>query len=97
MTETSQGVSSDRWGQRAGFYLNVCFTVLVDVAFLGLWLSLQSWVSVHLANWPPLQGLDEWVLPTFRVIFGASTLVPVLLFVADDLYLVGLRMSRRFR
>jgi len=58
---------------------------LVDVVFLIIWLLLQRLVGELIINKWQVTGIDKWVLPAFQILFGVSTLLPVVVYVYVDL------------
>jgi hypothetical protein len=63
-------------------------TALIDAAFLAIWVAAQWGLSyveqtLALSNW-----LDQAVLTIARYVFAVSTLMPIVLFLGRDLWIM---------
>ena len=65
----------------------------IDLLFLTLWVVAQ-WLSHYLISLFPLTGFDNYIVAIFQVIFGISTLIPILAYVASDLAKIVLQARR---
>jgi hypothetical protein len=68
-------------------------TILLDTAFLIIWLLLQYLTNYLITMFPALE-LDKLLLMTFKFLFGFSTLIPIALFIYKDLRIMIIRTKK---
>ena len=69
-------------------------SVALDCLFLAFWVVVQWVVGSQIIERFRLKGLDEYMLLTFQIIFAVSTLIPILVYIAVDLYSIFLQAKR---
>lgn len=69
---------------------------LIDSAFLALWVAIQSLGNNFLQQFS-LDGIDQWVLNVFQIIFALSTLAPVIIYVYSDIAVMILQARERIQ
>jgi len=62
-------------------------TSILDAAFLVLWVVLQ-WGVNRIKFFFPLVGMDEWIFLVFHILFAVSTLVPIMIFIIKDIWIM---------
>lgn len=85
-------MNEDDWWKglkdRLKVFLSLAARIVLDGAFLALWVALQWGIDKWVITFFELTGAERWVLLAFQVVFGVSTLATVLAYVAVDLGLI---------
>ena len=69
-------------------------SAFVSAFFMILWIALQWGVNWTIQNLP-LEGIDQWVLYAFQVLFSISTLAPIVFNLYRDIRIMGIRTQKR--
>ena len=70
--------------------------ILIDAAFLVLWLALQYGVD-YVIKKLELSGIGYWMLVIFQVVFAISTLVPVIIYIWLDISVMVIRAGKKIK
>lgn len=60
---------------------------LLNGCFVISWLLIQWGVNYVATRYPP-KGVDSWMLATFSIVFAVSTLIPIIVFIVQDTYVM---------
>jgi len=88
-----------REGLRARFaFLGEHFlAIVIDTAFLALWLVLQ-WLSEQAIEYFKLSDIiDRYVLAAFQVLFAISTMAPVAIQTYVDIRIMAIRAGSKVK
>jgi len=66
---------------------------LIDTSFLITWAFIQYYANQLISDLQ-LSGIDIWVFSAFQAIFAISTLLPVMIYIVKDIYLMYLRARK---
>jgi len=90
----------DEWGELAletKTFIRWAISSLLDSAFLAFWVWVQWLTSGKVIAPLKLSGVDQWVLSAFQILFGVSTLAPVVIYIYADIRVMLLRAQRRIQ
>jgi hypothetical protein len=80
----------------AGMFVKWAVSALLDSAFIAFWAFIQ-WGANRIIGVFPLENLDLWVLAAFRIMFAITTLIPVIIYIYEDVMVMAYRAARRVR
>lgn len=72
-------------------------SIFIDAVFLSLWVVIQYSVDCMVIKRLELSGIDLWMLRVFQVIFGLSTLAPVIIYIVVDIGVMVIRASNQIK
>jgi ABC-type transport system involved in Fe-S cluster assembly fused permease/ATPase subunit len=75
-------------------FLRWVISGLIDSVFLIIWVFTQ-WLTNSIINNLNLSNIDKWVLIIFQILFAASTLAPVIVYIYVDVRIMILRAQSR--
>lgn len=84
-------------GQRLHAFLIQAASMLIDCAFLGIWVAAQWALNVLVITRLPVASIDMSTLHAFQIMFAISTFVPVAVYVYVDIRVILLRAKQRIQ
>lgn len=76
------------------FFLELSGGTLITSVFLAVWVVVQYGFN-QLVQWLGLTGLDQNFLWVFQIIFGVTTLLPILIFYLEEIIIAVIRSYQR--
>ena len=71
-------------------------SVLIDAIFLAVWVFLQ-WGTNYLIQFLEVQGIEKWVLLSFKMFFGLSSFGAVAIPAFKDLAIISVKAWKEFK
>ncbi|MCP4429087.1 MAG: hypothetical protein GY803_31765 [Chloroflexi bacterium] len=79
--------------EEAGILTGFVLSSILDGLALAIWLILQRLVK-FVEELAPLDGIDEIEYITFRILFGITTLIPILYHIVRNVVIYHYRTAR---
>ena len=68
--------------------------ILIDSAFVALWVIVHAWFEEHVATQFRLDGVHAYTFNAFQGVFAVGTFFPVAAYVVVDLYSIYKRTQK---
>lgn len=72
------------------------FALAIDAVFLILWAATQYYTNKLIQYFQP-SGIDVYVFWIFQLMFGASTLAPIAMYIYQSINIIWIRTQRQIR
>ena len=95
--KSREGSISHHFSERSRVLATWVVSLICDSIFIAVWVLLNWGLDAQVVERLELKGVDHTILMWLKYLFGISTLIVVIIFIAEDLVTVAAQAYSRVR